>query len=90
MRYRQHPNVVARTVAGEDILVPLNEPARRIFTLTRTGRALWDRLSSPATAKELADLLVTGFGAPPSQVDDDVAAFLGDMAEFRLVESLED
>lgn len=85
MRYRQNPNVVARSIAGEDILVPLNEPSRRIFTLSRTGRALWDRLAEPAGAAELEGLLVTKFNGPPDVVRADVAKFLDAMFEFNLV-----
>ena len=85
MRYARNPNVVARTVAGEDILVPLDEPARRIFTLSRTGRALWDRLAAPAEPAELEDLLVTRFKGPPEKVKADVAKFLDSMFEFNLV-----
>ncbi|MGI6496034.1 MAG: PqqD family protein [Kiritimatiellia bacterium] len=86
MRYRTHPDVVARSIAGESILVPLNEPARRIFTLSTTGRALWDRLEQDwATPEELEALLVERFKGPPGQVKTDVAAFLASMSDFRLV-----
>ncbi len=86
MRYRQNPNVVARTIAGEDILVPLNEPSRRIFTLSRTGRALWDRLAEPTDIAELESLLVTKFNGPPDVVHVDVGNFLDAMFEFNLVQ----
>lgn len=86
MRYIQNPNVVARTIAGEDILVPLNEPSRRIFTLSQTGRALWDRLSEPAEVEELEKLLVTKFNGPPAVVHADVGKFLDAMFEFNLVQ----
>ena len=86
MRYRTNPDVAARSIAGEDILVPLDEPARRIFTLSPTGRALWERLSQGwATPEELEHLLVTRFNGPPARVKADVATFLGNMADFHLV-----
>lgn len=85
-RYRQADGVAARTVAGEDVLVPLRGPTKRVFTLNRTGKVLWDGLAEGAGVLELEALLVERCGVSGKQVHADVAHFLSDMRRFCLIE----
>ncbi len=86
MRYRQVSSVVARTVAGEHVLVPLGGPAKRVFTLSRTGKALWDRLKTWAMPSELEAVLIESFGGSRDQVQADVGGFVAALQRFGLLE----
>lgn len=51
MKYSRQKNIVARTVAGETLLVPINECTKKIFTLNNAGIRLWEELATPPARK---------------------------------------
>ena len=83
--YRRQHNVVARTVAGENLLVPVNTCTSTVFTLNNVGSRLWDELESPQTEAFLAEALVQRYGIELDRALADVGVFLKDMLERGLV-----
>ena len=86
MRYLPHPNVVARLVDGEVVLVHLE--TNRIFTLNGTGTRIWELLNG---AEEVGDLqalerrLHEQFEVDDDVLHDDVTALLRQFEEERLM-----
>ncbi len=85
MKYVQHEHVVARSVAGENLLIPVHRCTRQVYTVNGVGRGLWTLLATPHTAAELAEALVTRFEIPIETANADVDGFLKKMTQMGLV-----
>ena len=57
--YRLHPDVLARKVGDEIVLVHMRR--NEIFSLNRTGARLWELLSEGRTRPEAVEQLTTEF-----------------------------
>jgi hypothetical protein len=85
MRYQRKQDVVARTVAGEHILIPVQGCTRSVYTLNPTGCHLWDLLGEEKSADDLADALVGRHAIPRETACHDVAAFLQELSRMGLI-----
>ncbi|MFO7535677.1 MAG: PqqD family protein [Kiritimatiellia bacterium] len=86
MKYQQKKDVVARSVAGANLLVPVHGCTRSVYTLNETGCQLWELIATPKTEKELCDALVEEYDVPHETARHDVRAFLDDMVRMSLAE----
>lgn len=84
------PNVVARRVAGETVLVPLNastsDPNRHkaadLYLLNETGETLWEALASPCNAGDLARILMASYDVSDEQAQADVSGFVSALLDI--------
>ena len=79
--------MVARSVAGENLLVPVQGGSEKVFTLNKVGSWLWVAIESPRSAEELAEALVEHYRIAREVADADVRVFLDDMVRLGLVDS---
>ena len=86
MKYIRKEKVVARSVAGEHLLIPVHGCTRSVYTLNGTGCRLWDLIGSPRTEDELAGILAGQYQIPRETAQRDVRAFLDDMVQMGLAE----
>jgi len=84
MKYRRKEDVVARSVAGANLLVPVHGCTSSIYTLNVAGCRLWDLIASPRTEDELAGALAEQYRIPRETARHDVRAFLDDMVRMGL------
>jgi len=84
MKYCRKEDVVARSVAGANLLVPVHGCTRSVYTLNDAGRRLWDLIGLPHTEDELAEALAEQYHIPHETARNDVKAFLGDMVRMGL------
>ncbi len=91
-RYARSQTIVARRVAGELILVPVDArssdvvaKAADLYALNDTGAELWDALDEPRSAPELARILMSDFAIAHAQATKDVEAFLTDMLQIGAI-----
>jgi hypothetical protein len=75
------PGIVARTIAGETILVPVRRRAQEmgLFTLNEAGSFVWERLDGAATLGEIAAALHAAFDVDSAGAASDVVAFAADL-----------
>ena len=75
------PGVVARTIAGETILVPVRRRAQEmgLFTLNVVGTFVWKAIDGKRSLREIADAVVEAFEVDPARALADVAAFAADL-----------
>jgi len=85
MIYRRNPEVELREIAGERLLVHMNQGASVLFTLNGTGAWLWRALEQPADETVLAAGLVEAFGVPADHAAADLAGFLERMTARGLL-----
>jgi hypothetical protein len=83
VRWTRAPSVIARRVAGETVLVPLDARASdpefkgaQLYVLNETGEFLWSLLDTPRTAGDLARNLTLEFETAEDRALADVEAFL--------------
>mgnify|MGYP001344891691 CR=1 FL=1 len=86
MKYCRKEEVVARSVAGANLLVPIHDCTRSVYTLNATGCRLWEWMGSPRTEEELAESLAEHYHIPGVTAQHDVHAFLDDMVQMGLAE----
>ena len=84
MKYARRSEVVLRTVAGANLLVPVHGCTRSVYTLNETGVRLWELISLPQSEDELAESLVEQYNIPHEIARRDVKAFLADMVRMDL------
>jgi hypothetical protein len=80
--YRRNPDIVARRVGGETLLVPTGSSLtdrQCLFTLNDTGTFLWDLLAAPRTSAQLLAALVEAFEVNRARADRDLRRFLADL-----------
>ena len=82
-RWARAATVLARRVAGETVLVPLDSRAddpeykgARLYVLNETGEYLWSLLETPRNAADLARNLTLAFETAEDRALADVEAFL--------------
>ena len=86
MKYCRKEEVVARSVAGANLLVPIHDCTRSVYTLNATGCRLWELIGSPRTEEELAESLVEHYHISSVTAQHDVHAFLDDMVQMNLAD----
>ena len=77
-RYQKNPEMVARQIAGELILVPIRQNVADmdcIYTLNPVGAFIWDKLDGRATLADLQAAIV-------NEYDTDAQTAAADLAEF--------
>ncbi len=84
MKYLRMKDVVARSVAGAHLLVPVNACTRSVYTLNATGYRLWELIALPRTEDELAGILAKECRVLHEKARHDVQAFLNEMVRMNL------
>ena len=87
--YLPSDDVIARDIEGELIIVPLGsgigDAEDELFTLNRTGRAIWESLDGTHTLKDVAEQLRGAFNAPPGEIEEDVNGFVQELLRRRML-----
>ena len=90
--YRRNPNVVARVIAGETILVPVSgnlADMRRLFSLNETADAIWNMLDSSMTSEDVAKRIVEAYDVPAARAMEDTEGLLRELVSDGLVDETE-
>jgi hypothetical protein len=85
MKYCRKQDVVLRSVAGENLLIPVHGCTDSVYTLNKTGLHLWNLIAEPRQPQELAKALVERYRIPCTTAETDVRGFLDDMVRMGLV-----
>ena len=86
------PDVVARRVAGEYLLVPVRSGAAQmdfIFTANEVGSVIFQLLDGRRTREEIARLVSREFDVDEERSRTDVSEFLATLQEAGLVRSVD-
>ena len=87
--YKISEDVVAREIQGEFIIIPITsgigDLEDEIFTLNETGRAIWDKIDSKRSLKEVAGCLSSEFGASGDEIEKDVLGLGEELLKRRML-----
>lgn len=82
-KWQRNPNVVARRIGADTILVPTGRDIVEhgsLFTLNDTGSYIWETLARPSTAAQIHAALVQQFDVDGEQARADLDGFLASLA----------
>jgi len=75
--------VVAREILGEMVIVPLTggigDAEDELYSLNRTGHAIWQQLDGERTLAGVAAALRDTFNAPLEEIQSDVLGFASEL-----------
>ena len=87
--YRPSGNIVARTIDGRLIIVPLTAGVGKLdddlYTVNETGKEIWDLLDGKRTVKDIAVRLAERFEASLEEIEADVEALVGELLDRRIL-----
>lgn len=81
-RYRRSPDVVARRIRGEHVLVPIRRSSTAldsIFTLNETAGFIWEQAGDGADLDTLAHALCARYAVAPDAARADVRRVVDDL-----------
>jgi len=84
---RPSPDVVARDIAGEHLLVPVRSGVAAtdcLFTADGAGAFIWACLDGRRDLGEVARLVAAEFEVDPARALEDVTAFASGLVDARL------
>lgn len=82
-RLEPHPDVVARRVGDEVVLVQLH--TNKIYALNRTGARFWELISAGSSVDETLSTLLDEFDVSPAQLEKEVTNLVSALAEQDLI-----
>jgi hypothetical protein len=88
VRHIRNGAVVSREIAGETLAVPIRKgigDLDSVYTFNELGARLWLMLEQGRTTEELADWVRVNYRVSAEQAFADVARFVSELREERLV-----
>ena len=87
--YAPSPDVVARDIEGELILVPLvagiGDLDDDLFTLNESGRAIWERLDGATPLRALCGALAKEFDGAAATIERDTLGLMTELLRRKMV-----
>jgi len=88
--YIPSEDVVARTIEGEIIIIPLvtgmGDLEDELYSLNETGRSIWEKLDGSKSLKDVVSELSLEFHAiPEGMIEADVMGFVKELLRRRML-----
>lgn len=87
--YTPSDEIVARTIEGEVIIVPLaagiGDMNDDLFSLNETGRAIWQRLDGTRTVRQIVSELSDEYAKSEDTITAPVSLFLQELVQRRML-----
>ena len=84
------PNVVAREIEGQIVIVPLTagigDAEDELYTLNETGQAIWQKLDGQRPLRAVAALLADEFQVPVPDCEREVLGFAGELTRRGILQ----
>ena len=87
--YVVSPDVVAREIEGELIIVPLTsgigDMEDELYTLNETGRSIWQKLDGRSTLSDIVKSLENSYQDASADLEKDVTGFVSELLRRRII-----
>ena len=86
---RKKGEFVARSIAGETIIVPVRGRAvdlDAIYNLNEVGAFIWERIDGSTTAAQIAEAVSSEFEVMPGEAAMDIEEFIADLEKAGILE----
>jgi hypothetical protein len=77
--YQKSPDIVARNIVGEVILVPVTRTVgdvESIYTLNEVGARIWNLIDGKRSARDILDLIVGEYDVSEEDAEEDLLVIL--------------
>lgn len=89
LKYSVSKNIIAREIEGEIIIVPmisgLGDLNSEMYTLNKTGFAIWEKLDGRTTLNKIIDALAIEFNTSFDQIENDVLEIMQELFNKGLI-----
>ena len=82
-RYRRDPDLQAVEMDGE--LMMMGKAQGEYFSLRNVAASIWHHLAEPRSVEELTTLVAAEYSVTPEPCRNDIARFLHDLVDNRMV-----
>jgi len=87
--YVPSEEIVSREIEGEVIIVPLTggigDMEDELYTLSETGKAIWDRLDGKNSLQDIAEKLSSEFEAEIEEIEQDIIGLIRELLQRRMI-----
>lgn len=86
--YRQRPDIVARQIVDEVILVPVRrvlDDVESIYTLNEVGARIWELIDGKRRVEEIRDLILAEFEVSQGEAEEDLLTLLQQFTEIGAI-----
>jgi hypothetical protein len=83
-RFRRRDRVLVQSVAGKQVLLDLDDG--QYFALDEVSGRIWDLCDGTNSVAAVVEAVCREYDAPVETVEEDVAAFLGEMVQEKLLQ----
>lgn len=85
--YQASPDYISRTIAGETVLIALNDPqaGNNLMMLNETGAFLWEQLREPKSTGDLLRAAQDTFDAPVDVIRTETENFIKSLVKLGLI-----
>jgi len=93
IRYQRSEEFIARTIAGETVLVPIHRQIgdlESIYTLNAVATFIWERLTRPTTTAEISLALQAAFTGDPTEMRADLDEFLRELLDLGAIKPVDE
>jgi len=85
---RKNPDMVARVIDNEVILMPVYRTSKEInciYTLNKVGSRVWELIDNKRSLSAIKKEVLKEFDATPKEVEKEMAKFLKDLLEIKAI-----
>lgn len=87
--YVPSEEIVSREIEGEVIIVPLTggigDMEDELYTLSETGKAIWDQLDGKNSLQVIAEKLSSEFEAEIEEIGQDIIGLIRELLQRRMI-----
>jgi len=90
-RYKKNDHIVSRRVAGEAILVPIQQKVadlNSVFALNETAASVWELLDGQLTLRSVLDQIILEYEVEEGQACQDLIELIQQLIEIGAVEKV--
>jgi len=87
--YAPSEEIVAREIEEEIIIIPIGSGVGdledELFSLNELGKEIWQRLDGAKSLRQIAEELFTQYEVEPTQLEQDIKGFIGELLTRKIV-----
>ncbi len=88
-RYRKNNDIIVREIEGEYLMIPIasgiGDMEDEMYTLNKTGIAIWEKLSPDKTLETVIDELCEEYDADIKEITIDVIGLIEELFKRKIV-----
>ena len=87
---KRNDNIVFRKIEGEYVLLPMaasSENVEYIYNLNEIGGSIWEKIDGRKTLQDIINELVAEYDESQDIIQQQVAEFINDLKEAKLIEA---